>query len=117
MTIEEYNKSKKILEQQIQELDEKWNEQNSGLYLVNIGRYYERGRTGDIGFISGYCSGKYLCKEVSRDTDGLYVDTVQDWSVKILLEDCEFITKVKFNELLNKMTEGFKLLVSEKFMA
>lgn len=114
MTLKEYEGQKKILEQKIKELDDKWNAENRSVYDINIGKYY-KSISGDktIGIIIGFSSGKYSCKEITCDYGGVFIETLQDWSTTTMLSQFEFINKNDFEILFEEMVVQLRDKVSE----
>lgn len=116
MTLEEYDDQKKILEQKIKELEDKWYKENEDTYAVNAGKYY-RSRSSDntIGVVVRFCSGTYHCREITCDTDGLFIETLQEWSVSTLLSQFEFITRDEFVSTLKSMIAKLNNMANESF--
>lgn len=103
MTIDEYQNQKQVLERKMKELEVDWIEGNRSIYDVNIGKYYKSTSSKTIGVITNFSSGKYSCKEITCDYDGVFVETLQDWSTTTMLSQFEFISRTDFDELFEGM--------------
>lgn len=108
MTLDEYQNQKQALEQKMRNLEFEWNEGNRCVYDVNIGKYYKNTSNKTIGVITGFSSGKYSCKEITCDYDGVFVETLQDWSATTMLSQFEFIGRNDFEELFESMIKQLR---------